>query len=391
MSQSALAAVETPSPRSQAHPTRTSSRLTAIDALRGFALLLMTIDHSGSFAHVQLEAENHGSLLSVLPAPLYFLVGLLTNLAAPTFWIVSGMSIALLSARNRRDGRPEWEITRFLVIRAGILLFLDLTIVPFSWTSDHSGHYTWTFDLLSSLAMSMLLLALLRYLPRTGLWIVTLAMLLGFGAIAQRFAPAIVERFGEPAAVWLSYTHRNIGAEFPVLGWCGLMMLGYLLGGQIGKPSMRRPLTWLVAGGALLAAWLGIRLLGGYGNFFPWHPGDDPRYFFVMSKGPPDLAFMSFNLGLSAIVFALFLSDFIRLDRRPFGWLVTLGRASLFVYALHLPLYRALGHFATGFFPHDPGIRHLVAWAVGLAIVLPLAAWYGSFKKSRPQSVFRYL
>ena len=57
------------------------------------------------------------------------------------------------------------------------LLLLDVTIVAFTWRSDRLGHYTWEFDLLSSLAMSMLLLALLRHLPRTVLWIVTLAML----------------------------------------------------------------------------------------------------------------------------------------------------------------------------------------------------------------------
>ena len=107
------------------------------------------------------------------------------------------------------------------------------------------------------------------------------------------------------------------------------------------------------------------------------------------SEGP--VAFLTFNLGWSALVFALLLSSLVRFERRPWTWLVVLGRASLFVFVVHALIYRGLAHFGTLLLPHDPGIRHLAVWTIGLAVLIPMAAWYGAFKKRQPQSLLRYL
>src|SRR5258705_2329640 len=124
----AVAPAPTPAPHRQA---QASARLAVVDALRGVAILLMALDHSAFFSHVSVQAEHNSDYPTVLGAWGYVVTGLLTNIAAPTFWLLSGASIALLADSSRRRRGSEWAATRFLLIRAGLLVVLDLTLVPF--------------------------------------------------------------------------------------------------------------------------------------------------------------------------------------------------------------------------------------------------------------------
>jgi hypothetical protein len=94
------------------------TRLIAIDALRGLALVLMSLDHSAYYISANVQAEHYGDHPTILPSWGYRILGLLTNVSAPTFWLVAGISIALLARNLRRRGGGEWAVTRFLWIRA---------------------------------------------------------------------------------------------------------------------------------------------------------------------------------------------------------------------------------------------------------------------------------
>jgi phosphoglycerol transferase MdoB-like AlkP superfamily enzyme len=59
---------------------------------------------------------------------------------------------------------------------------------------------------------------------------------------------------------------------------------------------------------------------------------------------------------------------------------------ALVLFVVHLFLYAVLGYIFT------PSGRNISAmypyWALGLAILFPLCAWYGRFKQRQPETAF---
>jgi hypothetical protein len=172
------------------------------------------------------------------------------------------------------------------------------------------------------------------------------------------------------------------------------MALGLLVGRRFSSPRLRSPAAWLAAGAGLLLAWLALRLAGGYGNFHRFEEGEPWYWFFIMTKGPPSLVYMLFNLGLMALGLAGLLALADRVGRPPLRWLVELGQAPLFVYVIHFGLYEVLGRTLAPCLS-AVGLRSLagfgVFWLVGLAPIVPLAVIYRRLKKAHPESVLQYL
>jgi uncharacterized membrane protein len=371
-----------------------SSRLVGIDALRGLALVLMALDHASFFTRTSIIVEYYvGAPLKLWSWP-YVVLGMLTNVAAPTFWTLSGVSIALLEAARRRRGESQWSISRFLLIRAVILVVLDASVNAMAWGNREFLTYDYAFNVLSGLAVGMVLLSGLRFLPLGVLGTATVALLVGYQGLVSAVPEALLDRYGYWLTVWITFSERTTPhVWFPVLGWFGLMGLGYVLGRHADAPAARRPRTWLVVGAALLAAWFAIRSLGGYGNFVPYVQGEPWYYFLIMSKGPPSLDFFTFNLGLAALALAGLLACSQWLQRRPLRWLVVVGRASLFFYVVHLAVYRVLGLVSAAVIPmRDPRLlRYLATWLVGLVLLIPLAERYRRVRDRHPRWVLRYL
>ena len=115
-------------------------RVLPIDALRGVAMIAMALDHVASFLRVGLQAETYGGMPAVLESWSHWLAGLFTNVAAPTFWLLSGISVVLLETSRKKKGATDWEISKFLLIRAGLILILDMTICQIFWAGK--GPYT---------------------------------------------------------------------------------------------------------------------------------------------------------------------------------------------------------------------------------------------------------
>lgn len=384
--------VPPPAPRT-AHAR---DRLPVLDALRGFAILLMTLDHCAALGRINVIAEHYVGRLTVLPEWPYRAIGLLTNLSAPLFWVMSGMSIAFLKRRldERRGNDPS--ISSYLVTRAGILLLIDTLVVSFLWAPTLQIKHEYCFDLLSSLAVSMVLLTVLMRLPqRTWRGVGTIgwvgAALLVAYPLIWSLAP---QSWKSSGGYWLAAVTQYSGGahpvvSFPVLAWCGLLLVGYAFGTRLEKPEWQSARRWTIVGGALLGAWLLVRLSGGYGSIVPWHKSDGWQALLIMSKGPPGFDFMTFNLGLGAFAIAAFCSWRAKIEKH--GWLMDLGRASLCVYVAHLVIYKGLAWVGLGVLPNDTGLRYLVTWLCGLALLIPLARWWRSVKESHREGMLRYL
>lgn len=123
--------------------TATQTRIDAIDALRGIALILMGLDHAAYFARTGIQAEHYINETTVLESWPHWVTGLFTNIASPTFWFLSGISLALFVLGRRKKGASEQSISQFLITRAGLIILLDFTIVGMMWG--------YSFNVLSSL------------------------------------------------------------------------------------------------------------------------------------------------------------------------------------------------------------------------------------------------
>lgn len=372
-------APETPSAR---------ARITALDALRGVALILMGLVHVAAFVRANIQAETYGGQAAVLQSWPYWLSALITTVAAPVFWTLSGVSVALLEASRRRAGETEADITRFLVIRAGLLLVLDLTIADWAWTGG--GPYT---HILLSLAISLAVLSLARRLPPAVLGASLGLIMLGY-QLALPWTAANLSQTPDPVlALLLGYRTQPWPAlEFSLLGWGPLMGLGYLLGRFIDRPVFRRPLTWLAAGAALLVISVGLRGWGVFGDLVPFSPEQGWVHFLVMSKTPPSLTYFTFKLGLAALALAALVARPGLLEGGPGRWLVLCGQASLFFFVMHIVVYNLVSQLVLALNLPGPGIlRVYLAWVLGLAVLLPVTAWYRGVRRANPRSVLRYL
>lgn len=374
-------------PRAQAVSVR---RVLAIDALRGVALIMMALDHASFFVGAGLQAESYGGQRVALQGAAYWVSGLLTNLASPIFFLLGGYSLALYAVAQRRKGRPESVTTRYMLIRAAIILVLDLTVCAMAWRGA-----TPYVHVLTTMAASLAILSLLRLLPTTIVAGVGFATLLAHQTLIGSLAGALVA--GEPQpfwqAFWLTYSYNTQPAlGFAVLGWGPLMWIGYALGTLQGRPALQQPRTWAVASLGLLGLWLSLRLLGNFGDLGPFGTvGYSPAHFLVMSKAPPSLTYLAFNLGLAALLLVGFYARPGLIERGPLRGLVLVGQVSLFFYVAHLIVYNLVAQvFGLLNLPGPRVIWGYLAWALGLTILLTLSAHYRQLRKRYP-SILSYL
>ena len=101
-------------------------RVISIDILRGVVMVLMTLDHVRFFFS---NADFNPLDLTQSNIPL-FLTRWVTHICAPTFIFLAGIGAYLSLKRDK--SKPK--LCRFLLLRGLWLVFLDLTVVTFSWS-----------------------------------------------------------------------------------------------------------------------------------------------------------------------------------------------------------------------------------------------------------------
>jgi len=371
-----------------AAPVSVRVRLVSIDALRGVALVAMALDHAAAFAANGLVAETYlGQPPHLLSWP-YWVSGLFTNLAAPTFWLLAGVSVYLFVEGRRASGVPEWAITRFLLIRAAVIVALDLTVSWWLWGNQSINPYT---HVLLGLGITIGFLSVARRVPIRLFAALTFAVLIGYQAYLA------TARLDQPQAfpqVWFLLPSLDAGfaVEFPVVGWGVLTCFGFVVGHAVRSPVMRRARAWISLAAALFGVWFVLRLMGGFGDTAPYATGDAWYTFFIMSKAPASLTFLAFNLGLSALLMSVLVAHTARLESGAGRWLAVFGQVSLFFFVFHLGVYHVLGQLALDLsLPIPPIARIYLVWAIGLVIVAPVVYTYRRLRRQHPNSILRYL
>jgi uncharacterized membrane protein len=393
-----------------------STRLACVDVLRGMAMVLMALDHTRDFFTGLMFAPED---LAHTNGPLFF-TRWITHFCAPVFFLLAGTGAYLSLSR----GRSLDELSRFLWTRGLWLVFLDLTVIGFGWTSMFPFLLS---DVLWSLGWSMVATAFLIRLPVR--WIAIFgATLIATHDLLDRVKPASLGRF---AGFWMIlHGHGEVLLQpgrayffvlFPLIPWLGVMALGYSLGALIEKKEWRKPL--FLVGLVLLASFLLLRLFHGYGNSHRHLAGVaagrwriEPTLtltiasFFNTLEYPPSLQFLLMTLGPTLMALAWL----GRVDAR--SWVAkslgVFGRVPLFFYILHIYIIRTLAVYTAiickqraawlvhgGFMLNlpPPGYGHglpfiYAMWLGAVLFMYPLCWGFMRLKQNRPEWVWlRYL
>jgi uncharacterized membrane protein len=370
------------------------SRLLPLDAMRGLIMVVMALDHANLFiAQEHTPGEYWGGAMPVYPNALSFLTRLVTHPAAPGFFFLMGVGMALFALSREKRGWSRWAVRRHFWIRGAVLMALQLLVINRAWELSPGGWEVETYiGVLFALGLNMILASFTLWLPVPALLALAAFLFVGtellvpdpglWGKLGvsnlDDYLNLILIRPGGTVVFWSNY---------PALPWLELVVFGAAFGRWLGQDSARTYRRGLVLGGVFLLLFTLLRSLNGFGNIQP-PQGDTWIDFFNLVKYPPSMTFTLLTTGLTLILLWL-LSKIQPVAEKALQPLAVFGRAPLFFYALHLFLYAVPGLLLP---PGGTDIPlMLLYWIGGLVILYPLCLWYGRFKRSQPAgSILRF-
>jgi uncharacterized membrane protein len=321
---------------------RAASRLRSIDALRGFVIVLMALDHVRAyFTAVRFDPLD----LSQTTAAL-FMTRWITHLCAPTFVFLAGVSAYLMSRRMNRA-----ELSRFLLTRGVWLIVLEFTVVQFGWAFNFRYEPGLIMQVIWAIGASMVVLAAIAHLRLATICALAVAMIAGHHLL-DGIDPS---SFGSWAPLW-NIVHVKGQTPFafviyPLVPWIGVMALGFCAGRLFELDPVSRRRWLLTCSITALVAFVVLRASNVYGDPHAWTPQSSATLtvlsFLDVTKYPPSLLYVLVTLGIGTLLLTMLESA----HERILDVLCTFGRVPLFVYVLHL----YLAHLAAG----------IVAWASG--------------------------
>ena len=368
-----------------------SNRLVSLDWMRGFVMVLMTIDHASlAFNGSRVSADSAGLyVLGLSYSAAEFLTRWGTHLCAPTFVFLAGTALAISTERRIARGDAAGDIDKNLVKRGIIIAALDPTLI-----SILKGHLT--FQVLFAIGTSMVLMALLRKIPPPWLFALALAWIIGGEALTMLFwTPAEGWPDAISAMLFVTLYSDALQINYPVIPWLSLMVLGWVFGQYLTRylagSRLVTPIRLLVAITFIcFFAFAMLRWLNDYGNMMLLRESSHWIHWLFVSKYPPSLTFVALELGLLAICLAGFLVVEKHLAPRPNGPLLVFGQTALFFYLMHRIL---LDGSAMLFDLHGFGglTETYIISALLLLALYPACLWYRQYKKAHPQSWVRYI
>lgn len=402
-----MTALQAESGTNTSEPTHQAiSRLPALDWMRGFVMILMAIDHGGILNGDHFIADSWTTYLvgSLPPAPQFY-TRWITHLCAPTFLFVSGVSLSIALERRHASGQSERQLDRYLLTRGLVLLVLEIL-----WVGPLF------LQVLYAIGFSMILMCGLRRLSTTTLLAISGVILIGSeAAVSQAIAwsgqaPAdlALALAGERWAGWFlavtpflhpgKFAGTPLDILYPVLPWLAMMILGWVFGRSILSPSNVEKGGWkpetvlLVSGVVLLAIFLLVRGLNGYGNMFILRESSSLTSWLHVSKYPPSLSFAALELGLMSLcLWALFLlqrhTTLLQGNRNP---LVVFGQTALMFYVLHLTILGVLP-IALGLQGSGGLWGQYTAAVIVLIGLYPVCRWYRGYKSDHPEKWVRFI
>ncbi|WP_025808785.1 DUF1624 domain-containing protein [Pseudomonas chlororaphis] len=378
---------------------KANTRMLAIDALRGFVMLCMLVDHVRETFLLHRQVSDPIDALSV--SPDLFFTRLLSEICAPVFIFLTGLSAWLYSQKHSLG-----QTSVFLLKRGLFLVFLELTFVCFAWNAEFPPKTLW-LQVIWCIGICMIVLAGLLHFKRGWLIVLGVAIVAGHNLLDD-----VVLGPESPFFVPWSILHQRVFIDiteftrarttYPVLPWIGVILLGWAIGPWFGKdmqPAARISRLFKVGIGLLLA-FVFIRYLNVYGEK-PWvQTGDGLRTFMSFmsaKKYPPSLMFLMPTLGLGLILLAYF--EKVQ-ERWSTAQLAIYGGAPMFFYLLHLYVLKALYLVAVAIWGTNQGTYYgfdnlsgVWLWSLILGVLLFFPTrWFAGLKQRRRDiAILKYL
>ncbi|WP_234945138.1 acyltransferase family protein [Anaeromyxobacter sp. Fw109-5] len=293
----------TPAPR---------SRIGALDAARALGVLAMVFGHT-------LDALLSTEIRATAAVDLYWKA---RGFTAPLFLMVSGWAVSVAISRGRLRGL---DIPRGRLGRVLLLLAIGYTLRWPGWGLDRlaaGDAEVWahllSFDALHTIAVALLVASLVLALPwsrreQAGAFGALVVLCVALGMLAPAPLPASVAELPRSGPA-LALTQALGGTSpFPVFPWAAYFFLGGLVGLVAGAGGGRSALAMALAGAVLVAATFGT----GVGEMPMGHP-----------------LLFTFRSGVVLLVLAALSA----VPAVAAAKLAPVGRASLGVYAIHVPI-----------------------------------------------------
>ena len=206
--------------------SHTKKRLVSIDALRGFVMVIMLIDHIRETFYLHMQVSDPPDVYVTSPALFY--TRFASAICAPVFIFLVGLSAALYSQKHNKN-----ETATFLLKRGLFLVFLEVTLIVFLWTFKYPPDMFY-LQVIWCIGLCMIALAGLIYLPPRALLLIGLLIVVGHN-LMDGFKLDPQSPFIIPWAILYQREVLDIGGfvartSYPVLPWVGVILLGFVTG-----------------------------------------------------------------------------------------------------------------------------------------------------------------
>ncbi len=373
-------------------------RIPSIDILRGLVILFMLVDHVRErvFLHQQVADPM---IIDETSSTLFF-TRFMAHFCAPVFIFLTGLSAWLYE--NPQD-KPQRSVHSFLLKRGLFIIFLEITLVNFSWFGNYNALY---LQVMWAIGLSMIALAFLTCLPHRVIGLIAITIIFGHNALD--FISFTPEEFGY--SLWTILHDRGylftsetfkIKVSYPTLPWIGIICLGYFIAPIFSSKfeiNKRIRILFRLGAFSLLTLFV-IRLGNVYVEPVMWTSFDNwlltVQSFINFTKYPPSLGFLLITLGVAFIVLALLEKS----STDNFNFLIHYGSAPLFFYLLHLYVLLIMYWVLVSIFGTNKGIYYGVdsvwqVWAISILLSLVLylpTKKFSNFKKTTHQAWVKYM
>jgi len=382
-------------------------RFDSIDQLRGLVIVLMALDHVRDFwTPFAFQPEN-----LELTYPELFFTRWITHFCAPVFIFLTGMSAFLFENK----GNSKTTVRNFLLSRGIWLVFIEFTVVNFSWKFSLEP---WIFgQVIWAIGVSMITLAGLIYLPRKLVLVLGIVMIAGHNLLD----PIGAESFGSYAWVW-NMLHvpgfvpmfdgaLGIFFAYPLIPWVGVMAVGYASAEWFFQDPAEFSSKVIKTGLILTAAFIVLRYSNLYGDPDIWsQQARGAIYTFLsflnLQKYPPSLLYLLMTIG-PALVLLGYLQN---MNSKLAAPLTLFGRVPFFFYVIHVAFLHALAMLYFGLtigsyhpnwqmsradtFPpgYEPSLlRGYIAWLFVCIVMYYACRWFAGVKQRHNHWALKYL